>query len=160
MATTSFWTRLRRRALLSLLVICGCAGDSTGPVDRCDARPLPFRGAAAAPAIVDAALEVQTHGVVVLITATDPQGSENLRDVPQSVGVFRDRRCEGARIVLQDDIAISGEEESFGTAVNAETDPALYAAIAAARQWPVEVDFRDVDGNRTSGRVLARVFGD
>ena len=37
-------------------------------------------------------------------------------------------------------------------------DPGLYNRIGAATKWPVEVDFSDADGNKTSGRVLARII--
>lgn len=71
--------------------------------------------------------------------------------------MFPDLTCQGAAIVLEDDLAYSGVEETFGTAVDALADPDLYAAIAAAADWPVEVTFKDVDGNTTSGRVRARI---
>jgi len=99
----------------------------------------------------------QGTGIVVFATATDPQGSADLRDVLQSVGVFPDERCEGAPIVIQDDLVGSGIEETFGTAVEASSKQSLYASIAAAATWPVELDFRDIGGNRTTGHVRARV---
>ena len=49
-------------------------------------------------------------------------------------------------------------EETFGTAVVAADNPALYNAIAASNSWPVEVDFVDVEGHRTTGRVGARIL--
>jgi hypothetical protein len=107
--------------------------------------------------ITDVGLEVQNEGIVVLATATDPQGSENLRDIPQIIRVFQDARCEGSPIVLQDDLVASGVEESFGTAVPASNGP-LFSAISAAASWPVELDFADADGNSTSAQVLARVL--
>lgn len=126
------------------------------PDSRCTITALPFSGAAAAPTIVALSLEVQSSGIVALVTATDPQGSENLQNVTQRIGVFQDRLCRTTSIVLQDDLAGSGLEESFGTVVP-QTSP-LYSLIAAADSWPVEVDFRDSDGNRTTGRVMAVVL--
>jgi hypothetical protein len=78
--------------------------------------------------------------------------------VEQTISVFRNAACTGDPIVLRDDLAGSGVEESFGTAVTAEGDAALFSAIAAATSWPVIVDFRDVNGNRTTGRVMATVI--
>jgi hypothetical protein len=118
---------------------------------------LPLSGDSNAPLVIDVALELQQgDGVIVLATATDPQGTSNLRDVPQIVRVFQDALCERSPIVLQDDLAGSGQEESFGSAAPAVSQ--LYNAIAATESWPVEVDFRDADGNATSGRVRARVI--
>ncbi|HEU4681471.1 MAG TPA: hypothetical protein VFS51_06990 [Gemmatimonadales bacterium] len=111
-----------------------------------------------APVVTDVALEAQAgEGIVVLATATDPQGSNDLRDVLQTVRVFQDARCELSPIVLQDDLAGSGLEESFGIAVPA-SNQSLFATIAEAESWPVAVEFRDIDDNSTSGRVLARVL--
>jgi hypothetical protein len=59
--------------------------------------------------------------------------------------------------VIEDDLAGSGLEESFGTVVTADEEPGLYAAIAAAASWPVAVDFQDRGGNHTTGRILASV---
>jgi hypothetical protein len=39
----------------------------------------------------------------------------------------------------------AGVEETFGTVVEAE-GAGLHQAIATATRWPVELDFRDVDG--------------
>jgi hypothetical protein len=125
--------------------------------DTCHPEDLPFTGEPNAPVITDMALEAQVgEGIVVVATASDPQGSENLRDVLQIVKVFQDARCDASPIVLQDDLAISGVPESFGIAVPA-SNQALYNAIAAADSWPVQVDFRDIDDNATSARVMARV---
>jgi hypothetical protein len=41
--------------------------------------------------------------------------------------------------------------------VSATANPALFAVIAASATWPVAVDFADLDGDRISGRVLARI---
>jgi hypothetical protein len=104
------------------------------------------------------ALEAQDgDGIVVLVTAADPQGSENLRDVLQIVRVFQDQQCDGSPIVLQDDVAYSGVQESFGIAVPA-SNQALFNTIAAADSWPVAVEFSDANGNVTSGRVMARII--
>ena len=149
-----------RRSILVLLAIpvMACSDDATRPVeDLCDAVALPLTGPAAGPTITDVALEVQTgDGIVVLATATDPQGGENLQDVLQTVGVFPDDRCAGDPILLQDDLVDSGVEESFGSA--ASPSSSLFADIAAATSWPVSVDFADVDGNRITARVNARVI--
>jgi hypothetical protein len=108
--------------------------------------------------VTDVSIELQrSDGVIVLATVTDPQGSDNLEDVPQIIKVFQDAGCQESPIVLQDDIAGSGMEESFGMA--APRSSPLYANISGAESWPVELDFRDLDGNTTSGRVLARVVG-
>jgi hypothetical protein len=152
---------MRRLSTLVFLSISAMAcGDepTAGEEDLCHAVALPLAGSAAGPTVTDVALEAQAgEGIVVLATATDPQGGENMRDVLQTVEVFPDVRCEGATIPVRDDLADSGVEESFGIAVSATADPALFAAIAASATWPVAVDFADLDGNRISGRVLARI---
>jgi hypothetical protein len=139
------------------LMACGDEASDVG-ADECQLVDLPLSGDANGPLVTDVAIELQENddGVVVLATATDPQGSRDLRDVPQIIRVFQDARCEQSPIVMQDDLAGSGQEESFGSA--APWGSELYAAIAASEGWPVEVDFRDTDGNATSGRVLARVI--
>ena len=104
-------------------------------------------------------LDIQPgEGVVVVATATDPQGSVNIEGVVQSVGVYPDERCLGSPFVLLDDLAGSGLEETFGTAVDAETEAALFRAISGASSWPVHVDFQDLDGHRTRGDLRARVI--
>lgn len=135
-----------------------CDSDTTGPGTDCDTVPLPLSGSADGPVVMAVSLEVQPSGIVVLATATDPQGTENLLGVDQSISVFPNPQCTGTPIVLHDDLAGSGVEESFGTAVAVEDDAALYGSIAAAASWPVAVDFRDQDGNRTTGRVTAPVI--
>jgi hypothetical protein len=151
------------RRFSAVLCLSGIAcSDDSGPTDigdgACQTVDLPVRGDRNAPLITEVALEVQTgEGIIVLVTASDPQGSENLQDVPQIVRVFQDARCVGSPIVLQDDLAYSGVEESFGTAVP-RSNGTLFAAIAASERWPVELDFRDNDGNSTSAQVLARVL--
>jgi hypothetical protein len=144
-------------AALSLsLVACGDEATDAG-VDECQLLELPISGDADGPLVTDVAIELQEgDGVIVLATATDPQGSRDLRDVPQIIRVFQDPGCEQSPIVMQDDLAGSGQEESFGSA--APWGSELYNAIAATEGWPVEVDFRDTEGNATSGRVLARVI--
>jgi hypothetical protein len=150
---------IRNISSVLFLSIVSCSDNAgTDGDDSCQVADLPLTGESNAPVITDVALEPQTgEGIVVLATATDRQGSENLRDVPQIIRVFQDARCEGSPVVVQDDLAYSGVEESFGIAVSA-TNQALFTAIAAAESWPVEVDFRDIDDNSTSGRVLARVL--
>jgi hypothetical protein len=149
---------MKHAALLLILPLALSACDGTTEPDGCTTSALPLAGEAGAPIVVEVGLEVQTEGIVVVATATDPQGTEDLADVEQSIGVFPDARCTGTPIVLTDDLAGSGVEESFGMAVDAASNPALYAAISAAQTWPVEVDFRDRSGNRTQGRVLAQVI--
>lgn len=144
--------------LACLLVWVSCDSDTTGPATNCNTVDLPLSGVADGPVVVAVSLEVQPSGIVVHATATDPQGTENLLGVDQSISVFPNAQCTGTPIVLVDDLAGSGVEESFGTAVTAEDHPALYGAIAAAAFWPVALDFRDQDGNRTAGRVMALVF--
>ena len=149
------------RSGFSLLFVSliSCGGDNVGPAgsDSCNVASLPLDGEQNAPVITDVALEAQTgDGIVVLVTAADPQGSENLRDVLQIVRVFQDERCDGSPIVLQDDLAYSGVQESFGVAV--PSNQALFNTIAAADSWPVAVEFSDVNGNATSGRVMARII--
>jgi hypothetical protein len=149
--------------VLLLLSLAAC-GDDTGPNGRsgggngdCELEELPVQGSSNAPLVTDVALEVQdVDGIVLHATASDPQGDEDLVDIPQIIRVFQDPLCETSPIVLQDDLVGSGIEESFGTAV--EPGTALYDAIAAAETWPVEVEFRDAGDHTTSGQVLARVF--
>ena len=141
------------------MLSCG-DDDGSGPVgaDLCNVVDLPLSGEQNAPIITDVALEVQAgDGIVVLVTAADPQGSANLRDVLQIVRVFQDNRCDVSPIVVQDDLAYSGVQESFGVAVP-PSNQALFNAIAAAEAWPVAVDFSDANGNATSGRVMARII--
>jgi hypothetical protein len=150
------------KSILVLFLAAGC-GDDAGPTDgagdgSCQIVDLPVRGDRDAPMVTDVALEVQeTDGIVVLATATDPQGDANLEDIPQIIRVFQDARCESSPIVLVDDLVGSGVEESFGTAVPV-SNGSLYSAIAAAESWPVEVDFRDADENSTVAQVSARVL--
>jgi hypothetical protein len=142
------------RTLFALcLTLVACSDDGTDPA----ADELPLAGDSNGPLVTDVAIELQEgDGVTVLATATDPQGTPNLRDVPQIIRVFQDPRCERSPIVMQDDLVGSGVEESFGQAAPRSSE--LYEAIAATNGWPVEVDFRDADGNATSGRVLARII--
>ena len=148
-----------RSAGVVLLFALACS-DGASPTgdDACHAAELPLSGEQNAPVITDVALEAQPgEGIVVLVTAADPQGSQNLRDVLQIVRLFQDQRCDGSPIVLQDDLAYSGVEESFGTAVPS-SNQALYNAIAGADAWPVALEFSDANGNATSGRVMARII--
>jgi len=138
----------------------GACGDGGVQLTEnpCNTVPLPLAGDAGGPVLEDVGLEVQPgEGIILFATATDPDGSENLTDVQQSISVFPDARCQGTPVTLTDDLAGSGVEETFGTAVSVADNASWYAAIAAASRWPVEVDFTDLDGNRTQGRVLARV---
>jgi hypothetical protein len=152
--------RMKHLAVVSLycLLVVGCNGDPEAIDDRCMASMLPLTGLAAGPTVTDVGLEVQLSGIVVVATASDPQGSANLDDVVQSIGVFPDAECTGEAIVIQDDLVGSGVEETFGTVVDAAADPQLYGDISNAQRWPVEVDFRDQDANRTSGRIMARII--
>jgi len=147
-------------ATLAFLLSSVSCGDNPAPTaeDICHTVALPLSGDPAGPTVTDVALEVQpTDGIVVLATATDPEGTDNMLQVLQSIGLFPDGVCQGAPIVVQDDLACSGCEESFGTAVP-PTNQTLYNEIAAAQTWPVTLDFSDIDGHRTQGRVLARVI--
>jgi hypothetical protein len=151
-------SRLTTPLLVATLVACGSATEPTEG-DLCMVQSLPFSSGADAPTVTDIGLELQpTEGVVVVATVSDAQGGENLRDVIQSVGVFPDSRCEGTPFVVQDDFVDVGVEETFGTAVSIAAHPDVYAAIDASVRWPVEVDFVDLDGNRTKGRLSARLI--
>lgn len=153
--------RIGGAAGAALLVALAACGDSTGPDpgDPCMIQPLPLSAAPQGPVVVDVGLELQPgEGVIIVATATDPQGSENLFGVLQTVGVFPDLACEGVPIVLLDDLAGSGVEETFGTAVSSGDNPDLYAAIAARSEWPVYVSFTDKNGNKTEGNTMARVI--
>ena len=148
-----------RAALMAIAVlVAGCDPGPSAPQDHCDAAGLPLRGVAAGPTVTDVGLEVQSGSIVIVATATDPQGTDNLRGVLQSVGVFTSTTCAGEPISLEDDLSGSGIEETFGTVLRESTQPALYAQIASAQRWPVSVRFRDRDGNETGGRVMARVI--
>ena len=142
-------------AFAAALAACGDTPIESG--DNCNVVPFPLTGDASGPVVTSVALEVQADGVVLLATATDPDGTDNLLDVTQSIGVFPDLQCNGAPIVLEDNLAGSGIEESFGTAVDRVLNPTLYNTIASSNLWPVVVDFRDADGNRTTGHVSAVV---
>lgn len=150
------WTRAWM--VVGTLALVSCSDGVTVVDDGCMAGPLPLSGADNAPTVTDVGLEIQPdEGVIVFATATDPQGSENLADVVQTVGVFPDIGCNGTPVEIQDELVGSGVEETFGTAVSAVDDAALVQAISAASSWPVEVEFSDVDGNVTAGPVMARV---
>lgn len=149
--------KLKYLAVLLLPALVACDDDPT-ELQGCMLSDLPLQGSAAAPRVVDVALEAQPSGIVILATATDPQGTEDLLGVLQAVGVYPDPGCQEAPLVMRDDLAGSGVEESFGMVVDAAASPALYAAIAAADEWPVQLDFRDASGNRTTGIILARVI--
>jgi hypothetical protein len=140
----------------SSLLIMSC-GESPSEPDLCSLTALPLSGAANGPTITDVGLEVTSDGIIVVATASDPQGSENVQNVQQAIGVFPNARCDGPTIVLRDDLAYVDVEETFGPVVTASTNAALFSAIAGANTWPVELEFTDVDGNKTVGRVSARV---
>ena len=142
---------------LVLVGIAACGDDPAAPGNLCGSVPLPLSAAAAGPVVVDVGLEVQSTGIVAVATATDPQGSANFGNVLQTIQVFPDQNCAGAPITIQDDLVGSGIEETFGTVVDASVNLALYSTIAAASAWPVRVDFQDLDGNHTTGRVLAKI---
>lgn len=128
-----------------------CVGAS------CPVRGLPMVDGVDAPTLTEATLECQSHAVVVLVTVTDPQGTDNLLTVQQSVSVSTNDNCVGTPILLRDDLAGSGLEESFGDAVFADSMPQLYEAICGCTEWPIEVQLTDLDGNTTSGWAAARV---
>lgn len=141
---------------LAMGVLVACGGSDPAIVeDPCDLRPLPLSGSAAGPVVRDVALEVQPTGLVLLLTATDPQGTDDLVDVVQTVGVYAEITCSAAPLTATDDLACSACEESFGTLVPAG-DP-LYVAVAGASAWPVSVTISDASGNVTAGNVSARV---
>jgi hypothetical protein len=153
----------RRLVLLSLMSLLACSESDpmSGPGPcisaDCGVRSLPMSDAADAPALIEAALECQSHAVVALVTVTDPQGTDDLLTVQQSVGVATNDNCSGTPILLQDDLAGSGLEESFGDAVRADTMPGLYEAICGCTEWAIQVELSDLEGNTTSGWVAARV---
>ncbi len=146
---------------LAILLSRASCGDGTAPIDEdlCMTDPLPLSGVPNGPTITDVGLELQPgEGVIIVATATDPQGTDNLLNVLQTVGVFPDKECRGAPITLQDDLVGSGIEETFGTVVSFTADSALYVAIEAESAWPVELSFADADGNQTVGRTSARII--
>jgi hypothetical protein len=140
------------------LPLLSCGDSTIDSSSECETVALPLAGTANAPTVTDVGLEIQIDAVVLVATAVDPQGDANVQNVPQTIGVFPDDRCAGAPMVLQDDLAYSGVEETFGTVVSSTDNPTLYHTIAAAPNWPVEVDFVDLDGNQTTGRVRARII--
>lgn len=149
-------------AVAALLAASACAAESTAPTpkpssDHCQYVTTPFAGSANAPRITSVVLEVQSSVIVAAATATDPQGTANVRDVQQSFSVYRNAGCDGTPILLRDDLAESGQEETFGTAVDKSLDPVLYSQIAGASFWPVLLEFVDRDGNRTAAQFRAVV---
>ena len=124
----------------------------------CTTRDLPLVDGPDAPSLIDMKLECQPQSVVVLATATDPQGSANLQDVMQTIGVYTDRSCSGTPLTVQDDFVGVDVEESFGDAFRRADNPALYDQICGCTQWPVLVDMVDADGHTTTGRVVAAVI--
>ncbi len=155
--------RFLAAAALVVLFGAACGDDSDddpmNPIDPCSAVALPVGGANAnAPTVTDVALEVQGDYIVLHATVTDPQGDANLQNIDQTIGVFQDDACGSTTVNLVDDIANSGQEETFGTVTDVMTNAALHAAIAASVNWPVELHIRDADNNITHARVRARVF--
>ena len=154
----------RKRVAPSVLALCVVALACDEPTDPllpgCEPAELPVQGHANAPIVVDVALEVQGDRVVVLATATDPQGSADLADVEQTIRVHEERACEGGEVTLADDLSESGVEEAFGTAFTRDDNASRFDFLASVATWPVEVDFVDVDGNRTAALVNARVVAD
>jgi hypothetical protein len=142
----------------ALLLIAAGTGCDDEPADPCGTIALPLSGGTNTPVVTDVGLEVQGSGIVIVATVTDPQGDSDLLHIPQSIGIFPDDRCSGTPILLQDDIAYSGVEETFGTVVEASENRALYDAIAASDGWPAVVDVVDAGGHRTTGRVRARII--
>lgn len=157
----------RLGAILLVLLLAACGDDSVTdegagqPADcyegGCTTNELPFGQSADAPTLTEIILECQPGSIVVLATVTDAQGTPNLLGISQTIGVFPDRDCLTAPITVEDDLAGSGLEESFGDAVLAHENQALYDQICACDTWPVEVEFRDGDDNVTEGRVIATV---
>lgn len=129
----------------------GCRSDLVRPLNGCGTVALPLSSGGNTPVVLDVGLEMQISEIVVVATANDPQGAQNLLDVLQGVSVIPDESCSGTPIVIRDDLVAAGVEETFGTIVETGASPALYEAIATAARWPVAVDFRDVDGNVTTG---------
>jgi len=149
---------MRIVAMVVLLLSGVSCSDDPPPTanDICETVDLPLSGDPAGPTVTDVALEPQLDGLTVLATATDPEGTDNMLHVVQTIGVFSDAVCRDTTIVVQDDLACSACEESFGPVVSASHP--LYQEVAAAQTWPVTLDFSDIDGHRTQGRVLARVI--
>src|SRR5262245_13412134 len=118
-----------RAAAVALLCCAACNGDDVTEIDpRCPLVALPLAGTANAPSVVDVVLEVQSTTIAIAMTATDPQGGANLRNVLQTVSVYGGTRCQGPLVVLRDDLVDSGVEETFGTVVVAAQNQALYDA--------------------------------
>ena len=153
--------------ILALSILPACDEDTAtnqgnGQPDPCydggcTTSELPFGQSADAPTLTDISLECQSNSIVVLATVTDAQGTPNLLGINQTIGVFPDRDCQTTPIEVEDDLAGSGLEESFGDAVTTSENQPLYDLICGCETWPVEVDFRDGDGNTTTGRVVATV---
>jgi hypothetical protein len=111
----------------------------------------------AAPALASVRLECQPQGVHVLAVVTDPQGSSNLMQIPQTIAVFTNDNCQGPPLALQAEFPASGAEVDFGEAVAADANPGLVEAICGCDIWPVEATLTDSDDNTTSGVVAASV---
>jgi hypothetical protein len=158
-------TRLCTLLIFASLAACDddtVTDQGTGnPIDcyegGCVTDDLPFSQSADAPTLTEIKLECQSGSIVVLATVTDPQGTPNLLGITQTIGVFPDKDCGDAAIEVEDDLAGSGLEESFGDVVLVTENQALYDQICACESWPVEVTFEDGNGNVTAGRVVATV---
>lgn len=96
---------MRRSVLLVVLVLGLVACDDNGIVDNqptndcyqggCQTRDLPLVDGTDAPSLLAVKLECQEDAVVVLATASDPQGSENLQTVLQTISpVHADLRLQ------------------------------------------------------------------
>ena len=133
----------------------GIAADSGAP--SCGAEP-PLRGDPAAPVLVGVRLECQEGRYLNLMaTVTDPQGDADLQEVPQVFDVFDGPDCTRARWVVTDDLAGSGQEESFGVIFERDMAPTVFDTICASERWPVRARLKDASGNRTEGLVSAVV---
>lgn len=69
-----------------------------------------------------------------------------------------DKDCQGTALTVQDNLVDVGVEESFGETVVRMDNPTLYDRICGCNSWPVQAQLEDVDGNATSGRVVANVI--
>jgi hypothetical protein len=153
---------------LIMLALVACDDDTVtdqgngNPTDcyegGCVTNDLPFSQSPDGPTLTEIKLECQSTSIVVLATVTDPQGTPNLLGIIQTIGMFPDKDCAETALELEDDLAGSGLEESFGDVVLVSENQVLYDKICACESWPVEVTFKDGDGNVTAGRVVATVI--
>jgi hypothetical protein len=139
-----------------LLVSLLSCDDGMGSEDMCNAMSFPIMGTVEGPVVTNVTIELVGSSAVVRATATDPQDSPNLAGVSQTIGVFQDRLCTTEPITIADEVE-SGVQQTFGIVATTSDNPPLYTAIAGSLSWPVEVDFTDADGNRTTGRARATI---